>query len=75
MRCWPGRESERGVVPGTFRKWDGGKAPYFWRASEVEEEKGLAMSLQTPEKIRTLQKKLHLKAKVEPVRWPLWVLR
>jgi len=26
----------------------------------------LAMSLQTPEKIRTLQKKLYLKAKEEP---------
>ena len=35
----------------------------------------MAMSLQTPEKIRTLQKKLYLKAKAEPVSWPLWVLR
>jgi hypothetical protein len=35
----------------------------------------LAMSLKTPEKIRTLPKKLYLKAKAEPVSWPLWVLR
>jgi hypothetical protein len=33
------------------------------------------MSLQTPEKIRTLQKKLYLKAKAEPVSRPPWVLR
>jgi hypothetical protein len=35
----------------------------------------LAKSLQTPEKIRTLQKKLYLKAKAEPVSQPLWALR
>jgi len=35
----------------------------------------LAMSLQTPEKIRTLQKKLYLKAKVELVNQTPWVLR
>jgi hypothetical protein len=61
LRCWPERESERGVVPGKFRKRDGGKAPYFWHASEGEEERGLTMSLQTHEKIRTLPKKLYLK--------------
>jgi hypothetical protein len=33
------------------------------------------MSLQTPEKIRTLQKKLYLKAKVELVSQTPWVLR
>jgi hypothetical protein len=33
------------------------------------------MSLQTPEKIRTLPKKLYLKAKVESVSRPPWVLR
>jgi len=39
LRCWPERESERGIVPGKFRKRDGGKAPYFWHASEGEEER------------------------------------
>ena len=39
LRCWPRRESERGIVPGKLRKRDGGKAPYFWHASEGEEER------------------------------------
>jgi len=33
------------------------------------------MSLQTPEKIRTLPKKLYLKAKAEEVSQTPWVLR
>ena len=35
----------------------------LWKESE---ERGLAMSLATPERIRTLQKKLYVKAKEEP---------
>lgn len=38
FRCWPGRESERAGVPAKSRKRDGGKCPYFWHASEGDEE-------------------------------------
>jgi len=44
----------------------GGKGPWFWVLWKEAEERGLAMSLATPEKIRTLQKKLYVKAKEEP---------
>jgi hypothetical protein len=37
---------------------------------EGEEESGLAMSLQTPEKIRNFPKKIYLKAKAEMVSQP-----
>jgi RNA-directed DNA polymerase len=44
----------------------GGKAPDFWHSFEEGEDRGLAMSLETPEKIRSLQRKLYIKAKAEP---------
>jgi RNA-directed DNA polymerase len=44
----------------------GGKGPYFRRAFEEGEERWLAMSLETPIKIRMLQRKLYQKAKEEP---------
>jgi hypothetical protein len=44
----------------------GGKDPHFRSAFEGAKERGLAMSLQTPEKIRTLQRKLYRKANEEP---------
>jgi RNA-directed DNA polymerase len=45
----------------------GGKDPDFRCAFEDGEEMGrLAMSLQTPDKIRSLQRKLYCKAKAEP---------
>jgi RNA-directed DNA polymerase len=44
----------------------GGKSSDFWCAFEDGEDKGLAMSLETPEKIRTLERKLYRKAKAEP---------
>ena len=45
----------------------GGKDPCLWWACNgVEGWKGLAMSLATPEKIETLQRKLYAKAKAEP---------
>ncbi len=44
----------------------GGKAPRFRRAFEDGKERRLAMSLETPDKIRTLQRKLYVKAKAEP---------
>ena len=46
----------------------GGKGPDFRCAFEDGEGKGrLAMSLETPDKIRSLQRKLYCKAKAEPV--------
>ena len=60
---WSGRESERGIVPEKTRKRERGKAPYLWHASEGNEERWLAMSLKTPDKIRNFQRKLYLKAK------------
>ncbi|MGX1237021.1 hypothetical protein AB7M71_010159 [Bradyrhizobium japonicum] len=45
----------------------GGKDPDFRCAFEDGEGKGrLAMSLETPDKIRSLQRKLYCKAKAEP---------
>jgi RNA-directed DNA polymerase len=44
----------------------GGKGPDFWRAFDDGEDRRLAMSLATPEKIRTLHRKLYRKAKAEP---------
>jgi RNA-directed DNA polymerase len=43
-----------------------GKGSDFWCAFEDGKDKGLAMSLETPEKIRTLERKLYRKAKAEP---------
>ena len=37
FRRWPGRESERDIVPVKPRKRDGGKVPYFWCAFEGDE--------------------------------------
>lgn len=48
------------------RKRDGGKRPHFWVFSARVKEEGIGMSLQTPEKIRRLQRKLYVKAKEEP---------
>jgi hypothetical protein len=55
LRCWPGRESERGVVPGPLLLACFGRG-----GGEVigNEPAGTG-------KIRTLQKKLYLKAKAE----------
>jgi len=44
----------------------GGKGPDFRRAFDDGEVRRLAMSLCTPEQIRTLQRKLYRKAKAEP---------
>lgn len=46
-------------------KAGGGREPWFWCASKEGERRRLG-SLETPEKIRTLQEKLYLKAKNEP---------
>src|SRR5271165_600482 len=44
----------------------GGKDPDFWRAFEDGEVKVIGKSLQTPTRIRILQRKLYRKAKAEP---------
>src|ERR1700677_436951 len=62
----PERESERVVVPLKPGNSGGGKGPYFGCAFEEGKGRRLAKSLQTPEKIRTLQRKLYAKAKAEP---------
>jgi RNA-directed DNA polymerase len=62
----PKRDSERVTVPAKPGNSGGGKGPYFWRASEEGKVRGLAMSLETPIKIRMLQRKLYRKAKAEP---------
>ena len=54
------RESDRRMVPSKPGNSGGGKAPDFWHAFEEGKDRGLAMSLETPEKIRSLQRKLIL---------------
>ena len=39
MSFWPGRESERGIVPMKLGNADGGKAPCFWRAFDGSEKR------------------------------------
>ncbi len=59
-------ESDRAVVARKLGNAGGAKGPAFRHASEAESDQAIDMSLATPEKIRTLQKKLYLKAKQEP---------
>ena len=61
-----GRDSERAIVllkPGNA---GGGKGPHFWSAFEAVEDREIGVSLLKPDKIRTLQRKLYVKAKAEP---------
>jgi len=44
----------------------GGTGPHFWAPTEAGEGRGIGVSLETPEKIRTLRKGLYAKAKAEP---------
>jgi hypothetical protein len=43
-----------------------GFEPPLWQVNDLGFGPGLAMSLEAPEQIRTLQRKLYLKAKTEP---------
>ena len=61
----PGRESEGLIVPAKPVKAGGGKEPWFWVLAKKERIRRLG-NLQTPDKIRNLQRKLYLKAKNEP---------
>jgi hypothetical protein len=60
------RESERDIVPLKPGNSGGGKVPCFRCAFEEGEDRRIGVSLETPEKIRNLQRKLYCKAKAEP---------
>jgi RNA-directed DNA polymerase len=61
------RESERLVVPLKPVNVGGGKGPHFWSASDEDEDGEIgAVSLEPPEKVRSLRRKLYEKAKREP---------
>ena len=63
----PERESERGIVASRPGNAGGAKTPCFRRACQRRRgSRGLAMSLTTPDKISSLQRKLYSKAKAEP---------
>ena len=57
--------SERVIGPRKPGKAGGGKDPYLGRAFK-EGKEVIDVSLETPEKIRILQRKLYRKAKEEP---------
>ena len=61
-----GGESDRALVARKPGNSGGAKGPAFRHASEAEQGQAIDRSLETPEKIRNLQKKLYLKAKQEP---------
>jgi RNA-directed DNA polymerase len=63
----PSRESERPVVPRKPVNAGGGKWPHFWSASDEDEDGEIgAVSLEPPEKVRSLRRKLYERAKREP---------
>jgi hypothetical protein len=57
---------DRVIRPLRLGNAGGGKDPDFWRAFEDGEVKVIGKSLQTPVRIRSLQRKLYRKAKAEP---------
>jgi RNA-directed DNA polymerase len=61
-----GRESERDIVLMKPGNSGGGKVPCFRYAFEEGEGREIGVSLTTPEKLGSLQKKLYDKAKAEP---------
>ena len=60
------RESERPILPLKPGNAGGGKGPHFGVLATELRRRRLASGLQTPERIRTLQRKLYVKAKEEP---------
>jgi RNA-directed DNA polymerase len=63
----PSRESERLVVPRKLVNAGGGKGPHFWSASDEDEDGEIGeVSLEPPERVRSLRRKLYEKAKREP---------
>ncbi len=64
-RRWAARELERVIVPSRPGNIGGGKDPHFWCAFEAVEDWDIGDEPDKPEKIRTLQRKLYIKAKTE----------
>src|SRR6187549_2962031 len=64
----PAARAEVGEAHGTDEAGNdgGGTGPHFWSAWEAGKDEGIDVSLETPEKIRSLQTKLYAKAKAEP---------
>ena len=58
--------SERLIVPAKPGNAGGGKGPHFWVRSDEAKDEEIGVSLQTPENVRRLQRKLYVKAKQEP---------
>ena len=58
--------SERVIRPMKPGNAGGGKDPYFWTCFQRRKGEVIDVSLETPEKIRILQRKLYRKAKEEP---------
>ena len=68
-RRGPERESEGFIVPLETKGQHNpgqGKGPLLCSCNQRAEDQGIAMSLTTPDTIRTLQRKLYIKAKQEP---------
>lgn len=65
-RDGPKRESEGPVVPKKPVKAGGGKGPWFRMLPMGKKNREIGMGLETPEKVRELQRKLYVKAKGEP---------
>ena len=63
-RPWPERASEGPIVLKKPGNAGGGKGPWFWHASNGEEDRELTLSLE-PERVERLRKKLYEKAKRE----------
>ena len=61
-----GRESEGLVLPSKPGNAGGGKEPWFWVLVREWRVREIGMRLITPPAIRTLQRKLYVKAKTEP---------
>ena len=60
------RESEGLVLPWKPGNAGGGKEPWFWVLVRKRRVREIGMRLTTPPAIRTLQRKLYVKAKTEP---------
>jgi len=63
IRWRVGRESERPTVLTKPRNGGGGKGPHFWVRPLVAKDTEIGVSLQTPDRVRRLQRALYVKAK------------
>jgi hypothetical protein len=66
------RESELPIIPIVSQgqhNLEGGKGQCLYHVSEEVKERRIAIMLETPEKIRELQRKLYQKSKQEKAPW------